>query len=87
MVVILYLQVFYHGFEDPVASLLESYLSNSLKIPEFIISPTLVGEYDSMKEFLWMLLYFYYYLFISGKDGILSIMKLLEWLLWKFAFT
>jgi hypothetical protein len=32
-------QVSDHGFEDPVAALLESYLSNSLNISEFIISP------------------------------------------------
>jgi hypothetical protein len=76
-----------HGFEDPVAALLESYLSNSLKISDFIISPALVGEYDFLKEFLSLLLYFCYYQLISGRDEIISVMKLLEWLLWKFSFT
>jgi hypothetical protein len=46
-----------------------------------------MGEYDSLKEFLSLLLYFFYYLLINGIYGIISILKLLEWLLWKFAFT
>jgi hypothetical protein len=75
------------GFEDTVVYLLESYLSYSLKISYFIISLELVGEYDSLKKFLSLLLYFCYYLLISAIDVIMSIVKLLEWLLWKFSFT
>jgi hypothetical protein len=75
------------SFEDPVLSLLESYLLYSLKILDFIISSALVGEYDSLKEILSLFLFSYYYLLISGIDGIISVMKLLEWLLWKFVFT
>jgi hypothetical protein len=75
------------GFEDPMATLLESYHSDYLKLSYFIISLALVGEYDSLKEFLSLLLYLCYYLLISGINWIMSIMKLLEWLLWKFEFT
>jgi len=77
------------GFKDPVATLLESYFLDFLKIPDFIISQALVGEYDSLKELLslLLLLYFCYYLLINGIDGIILVMKLLEWLMWKFSFT
>jgi hypothetical protein len=75
------------GFEDPVAVLLESYLSDSLKFSYFIISLALVGENDFLKEFLWLRLCFCYYLLISGRKGILSVMKLLVWLHWKHDFT
>ena len=76
-----------HGYEDPIAILLESYLSDSLKILDFIISLTLLGEYDFLKEFISLLVYFCYSLLISDKDEIISVIKLHEWLLWKFAFT
>jgi hypothetical protein len=76
-----------HGFEDPMAALLESYLSDSLKFSNFIISLTFVSEYDLLKEFLWSLLCFYYYLLISGIKRSLSVMSLLVWLHWKHDFT
>jgi hypothetical protein len=57
--------------EDSIVALLESYLSNSLKISYFIISRALVGEYDSIKEFLSLLLYLCYYVLIHGIDGII----------------
>jgi hypothetical protein len=56
-----------HGFEDPVAVLLESYFSDPLKISDFIMSPTFVGEYGFLKESISLWLYFCYYLLISGK--------------------
>ena len=76
-----------HGFEDPMAALLESYLSNSLKFSDFIISLAFVSDYDLLKEFLWSLLCFYYYLLISGIKKILAFMSLLIWLHWKHDFT
>jgi len=79
--------VFEYGFEDPVAALLESYLSDFLKISHFIISLALRGEYDSLKMFLLLLPYLCYSLLISAIDEIISVIKLLEWLLWKSAFT
>jgi hypothetical protein len=75
------------GFKDPFAALLESYVSDFMKISNCIISPILMGEYGFLKEFLSLLLHFSYYLLVSGKDKIISILKLLEWLLWKSAFT
>jgi hypothetical protein len=40
----------------PMAALLESYLSDSLKFSDFIISLAFDSEYDLLKEFLWSLL-------------------------------
>jgi hypothetical protein len=80
-------QVFYLGFEDPVAVVMESYFSNSLKISDFIIPPAYQGEYDFPKNFLWLLIYLCCYLLISCRDEIISVIKLLSWLLWKFSYT
>jgi hypothetical protein len=74
------------GFKDLVAALMESYISNHLKISDFI-SPAFTGEYGFLKDFLSLLICFSYYLFISDRDKIISVLKLLEWLLWKSAFT
>jgi hypothetical protein len=75
------------GFEDPVAALLESYLSDSFQFSDFIMSLAFDSECDLLKEFLWSLLCFYYYLLISGIKRILSVMSLLVWLHWKHDFT
>jgi hypothetical protein len=75
------------SFKDPVAAYMESYVSDFLKISDFIISPIFMGEYGFLKEFMSLLLYFCYYSLISGIDEIISVIKLLEWLLWKSAFT
>jgi len=75
------------GFEDPVAALLESYLLDSFQFSDFIILLAFVNKYDPLKEFLWLLSHFYYYLFISGRRRILLDMKLLTWLHWKHEFT
>jgi hypothetical protein len=74
------------GFEDPVALMLESYFLNSLKISDFIISLAFEGEYGFPKN-LWLLLYLCCYPLISCRHVILSVVKLLSWLLWKFSFT
>jgi hypothetical protein len=83
-------QLFYvdqNSFKDSFVALLESYFSHHPKISNFINSPALLGEYCFLKEFLSLLLHFSYYLLVSGKDKIISILKLLEWLLWKSTFT
>jgi hypothetical protein len=76
----------YLGFEDPIALMLESYFLNSLKISYFIISLEFEGDYGFPKN-LWLLLYLCYYPLISCRHVILSIVKLLSWLVWKFYFT
>jgi hypothetical protein len=65
-----------HGFENPVAVFLESYFSDSLKISDFIISLAFAGEYGFLKDFPLMLLYFCHYVLITGKDEIISVLKL-----------
>jgi hypothetical protein len=75
------------GSKDPFAALLESYLSGSFQFSDFIISLAFDRKYDLLKEFLWSLLFFHYYFQISNGKGIFLDKKLLEWLLWKSAFT
>jgi hypothetical protein len=75
------------GFKDPVATLMESYVPDYLKISDFFNSLTLPGEYCFLKDFLSLLICFRYFLLISDRDKIISVLKLLEWLLWKFGFT
>ena len=76
-----------HGFDDPVAAYMESYVSNLMKISDFSNSPVLRSECDSRKKFLSMLSFFYYFLLSSLLDEIISVIKMLEWLLWKSTFT
>jgi len=75
------------SFKDPVAVFLESYLSDSLKISDFIMSSVFGDEYDLLKKSLWLLLCFYDYMLISSIDEVPSVIKLLECLMWKYAFT
>ena len=82
-------QLFYidqPGFKDPVAALMESYNLDHLKISDFT-SPTLLGEYGFSKDSLSLILYLSYYQMISDRDKVISVLKLLEWVLWKFSFT
>jgi hypothetical protein len=74
------------GFKDSFAALLESSFSDFLKISDFI-SPAFTGEYGFLKDSLSLLVYLCFYLLISDRDKIISVLKLLEWLLWKSAFT
>jgi hypothetical protein len=75
------------SFKDPVAAFMESYISENLKISDFLSSPMFPGEYGFLNKFLSLLLYFRYHLLIGVMDKIFSVLKLLEWLLWKSAFT
>jgi hypothetical protein len=79
--------IFYLGLKDPFAALLGSYFSSYQNISYYIYSPSLTGEFCFLKGFLLLLLYFRHYLLISGMDKIISVLKLLEWLIWKSAFT
>jgi hypothetical protein len=79
--------IFYLGLKDPFAALLGSYFSSYRNISDYIYSPSLTGEFCFLKGFLLLLLYFRHYLLISGMDKIISVLKLLEWLIWKSAFT
>jgi hypothetical protein len=74
-------------FKDPVAVLLESYLSDSLKISDFIMSSIFRDEYDLMKKSLWLLLWFHNYMRISSINEVPLVIKLRECLMWKYAFT
>ena len=75
------------SFKDPVAVLLESYLSDSLKTSDFIMSPIVRDEYDLLKKSLWLLFWFHNYMQISSINEVPSVIKLLRWLLWKSTFT
>jgi hypothetical protein len=44
-------QVSNHGLKDPIATYMESYVSDCLKIPVFIISPVFMGKHVSLKKF------------------------------------
>jgi len=75
------------GFKDPIAAYMESYVSYFMKISDYIISSIFMGEYSFLKEFMSLLLYFCYYSLINDIYGIISVLKLCEWLLWKASFT
>ena len=75
------------SFKDPVAVLLESYLSDSLKTSDFIMSPIVRDEYDLLKKSLWLLFWFHNYMQISSINEVPSVIELLRWLLWKSTFT
>jgi hypothetical protein len=80
-----------HVFDLPfkylVAAFMESYFPENLEISNFFISHMFLGEYGFLNEFLSLLLHFINHVLIGDKDKVLSILKLLEWLLWKSAFT
>jgi hypothetical protein len=75
------------GFKDPVATFMESYISENLKFSDFLNSQMFPGEYGFLNKFLSLLLYFKHHLLINEKDEIISVLKLLGWLLWKSSFT
>jgi hypothetical protein len=58
------------GFKDPIAALMKSYISDHLKISDFI-SPEFTGKYGFLKDFLSQLICLSYYLFISDRDNII----------------
>ena len=76
-----------YSFKDSFEALLELDFSSHLKILDFISSLTLLGKYYFLKDFLSLMICFCYYLLTSDRDKIISVSKLLEWLLWKSVFT
>ena len=78
---------FYLGLKDLVAAFMESYISDNLKISDFLSFPVFLGMFGFLKNFLSLLLHVKHHLLISDKDEISSVFKLLGWLLWKSTFT
>jgi hypothetical protein len=75
------------GFKDPVVILLDPYILDHPKASDFIYSSIFSGEYGFMSDYLSLVICLCYYLLISNKDKTISILKLLEWILWKSFFT
>jgi hypothetical protein len=74
-------------FKDPVAAFIESYISEKLKVSDFFSLHMFSGEFGFVNGFLSFLLHFKHQLLISVNDEIISVLKLLGWLLWKSTFT
>ena len=74
-------------FHDPLNEYIELHFSNTLEHAKLIFLSACPGEYGFLNEFLSLLLHFKHHLLINGIDEIISVLKLLEWLLWKFSFT
>jgi hypothetical protein len=74
-------------FHDPVNEYIELHFSNALEHADLIFLSACLGEYGFLDEFLSLLLHFKHQLLISDRDEVSSILKLLEWLLWKATFT
>jgi hypothetical protein len=75
------------GFKDPVVAFMESYIPENPKISDFLNSSAFPGEYGFLNDSLSLLLHVKHHLLISDKDEIISVLKLLGWLLWKSTFT
>jgi hypothetical protein len=73
--------------EYPVAAFMDLYFSEKLKISDFLSLPLFMGEYGFLDELLSLLFHVQLHLLINDKDEIISVLKLLGWLLWKSAFT
>jgi len=79
--------VTYLPFKDPVAAFMDVYFSKDLKISDFLSLPLFLGKYGFLKDLCLLLIHVKDHLLIGDKDEISSVFKLLEWLLWKSAFT
>jgi hypothetical protein len=75
------------GFRDLVAILMELYILDPLKISDFVYSSTFTSEHTFLKIYLSLLMSFSYFLLSSDRDNLISVLSLLQWLLWKSAFT
>jgi hypothetical protein len=56
-----------------VAAFMEFYISDNLKISDFLSSHMFLGEYGFLNEFLSLLLHFKHHLLISDRDEIISV--------------
>jgi hypothetical protein len=79
--------VFDLGFRDPVVSLMELYILDPLKISDFVYSSVFTSEYSFLKVYLSLLISFSYFLLSNDRDKVISVLRLLQWLLWKFVYT
>jgi hypothetical protein len=75
------------SFKDPVAAFIESYISEKLKVSDFFSLHMFPIEFGFVNDFLSLLLHFKHQLLISKNDEIISVLKLLGWMLWKSSFT
>ena len=75
------------SFKDPVAAFIESYFSEKLKVSDFFRLHMLSCEFGFVNGFLSFLSHLKHQLLISVNDEIISVLKLLGWLLWKSTFT
>jgi hypothetical protein len=80
-------QVFEFSFKDPVAAFIESYISENLKVSDFFSLHVFLVEFGCVNNFYSLLLHFKHQVLINRKDEIITVLKLLGWLLWKSAFT
>ena len=74
-------------FKDSVAAFNESYISKNTKISDFLNLSIVLGKCDFLNKLLSLWLYFKLHRLISDEDEIISVFKLLGWLLWKSSFT
>jgi len=75
------------SFKDPVAAFIESYISENLKVSDFLCLHIFPCKFGFVNDFYSLLSHFKHQLLISQNDEIISVLKLLGWLLWKSAFT
>jgi hypothetical protein len=74
-------------FRDPMVDLIELLISDPMKVPYFIHSSIYTSEYDFLKAYLLLLICFSYFLLSSDRNKVITVLKLLRWLLWKSTFT
>ena len=73
--------------KDPVAAFIESYVSRKMEFLDFLNLLVFPEDFGVVNIFLSLLLHFKHQILISKDDEIISVLKLLGWLLWKFSFT
>jgi hypothetical protein len=82
-----YQQISDFSFKDPVAAFIELYISERLKVSDFFSLHVFFAEFGCANNFYPLLLHFKHQVLINRKDEIITVLKLLGWLLWKSAFT
>ena len=70
--------IFYLGLKDSMAAFMESYISDNLKMSNFLSLPVFSGKYGFLKNFLSLLLRVKHHLLISDKDEIYSVLNCLD---------
>jgi hypothetical protein len=75
------------SFKDPVATFIESYISENMKTSDLLNLSVFLDDFGFVNDFLSLMLHFKHQILISEDDEIISVLKLLGWMLWKFVFT